>query len=523
MPVSRSPRTSGSLNPSPRPGTRGPSLDLSAGKLTVVKKLPGQVEELRALVQEGLVLVAGDADYEAERGKSWNLDCEGSPAAVVMAGSESDVVAVVNYARDHACTLCIAGGRFSRFSFLDHSLVLDLSKLCLVQVSAVSQIAIVQAGARMHHIDSACEASGLAMVLGHNSNIGIGGLALGGGVGWLSRLHGLTADSLLSARIVLATGQVVDVSNDKNSDLFWALRGGGGNFGVVVEFSFQVYPVGSQGQVVTYNVEYHKQEYKTLKKLMTPFGRCIDPVKAAIIHRNFQQNAHYSKATSAAFMFLGRSACVRLFYIHGETVESGKEVMNDVKRLTGGKKGKVKTVSYHSEVQKNKTFNNPPDFYYETSAMLFTLPDDAIKMLYEQAQSAPNENCTIVLYQMGGKLSEYEPNACPFWQRKIAYWVFMLAQFKPNEDSSKSRSLAQQWTRQTRDLLNPWVLSTYNVLDRSVESKYGPTDADQMDLQKITRLYGVNLSRLVSIKRIHDPTNLFRNNNNIDPVSVDRK
>ena len=204
------------------------------------------VDQLRADLG-GAMLLPGDADYEEAR-QIWNAMIDRRPALIARCQDTADVACVVNFAREHSLLLAIRGGghHIAGNAICDGGVVIDLSQMRGVEVDVATQRANVEGGATLADVDAATQAHGLAVPLGINSTTGVAGLTLGGGFGWLSRKYGMTVDNLESAEVVLADGRVLQVSATEHADLFWAIRGGGGNFGVVTRFTFQLHAVGPE-------------------------------------------------------------------------------------------------------------------------------------------------------------------------------------------------------------------------------------------------------------------------------------
>ncbi|HEY3046386.1 MAG TPA: FAD-binding oxidoreductase, partial [Polaromonas sp.] len=195
----------------------------------------------------GPMLQAGDDGYDTAR-SIWNAMIDRRPALIVRAAGVADVMASVNFARKHELLLAVRGGghNIAGNAVCDGGLMLDLSLMKSVQIAPTARRAYVEAGATLRDFDHEAQAFGLATPIGVNSTTGVAGLTLGGGFGWLSRLYGLSVDNLVAAEIVTADGQLVRADADSHPDLFWAIRGGGGNFGVVTMFEFALHPVGPQ-------------------------------------------------------------------------------------------------------------------------------------------------------------------------------------------------------------------------------------------------------------------------------------
>ena len=205
------------------------------------------LNDIKSLKQrlDGTVILPGDSAYDEAR-SIWNGMIDRKPAIIVRCRTEADVMHAVNYARENQLVVAIRGGghNIAGHAVCDGGVMIDLSTMKEVRVDALTRRAFVQPGATLGDVDHATQAHGLATPTGINSTTGIAGLALGGGFGWLSRKLGLTSDNLVSARVVTADGKCLQVNTSSHADLFWALRGGGGNFGVVTQFEFALHPIG---------------------------------------------------------------------------------------------------------------------------------------------------------------------------------------------------------------------------------------------------------------------------------------
>lgn len=229
-------------------------------RLQKVSRLPGPVDELRKLLGDRLQ-TPGDPGYDSARGdpcapgvswdgefrQTWNLDDIGYPSAIATVQTVAEVQEVVGYASRHGgqgeVLLCVAAGRHSHQCMIDNTLVLDLQRLASVEVDAERKTAKVAGGAQQGALDLACEPYGLATTAGHNASTGCGGLILQGGHGFLERKFGMVVDNLIAVEVVLADGRLVEASDSENEGLFWAVRGGGGNFGVIVSFTLRLHEV----------------------------------------------------------------------------------------------------------------------------------------------------------------------------------------------------------------------------------------------------------------------------------------
>jgi FAD/FMN-containing dehydrogenase len=206
----------------------------------------GELDGLRSGLR-GALFLPGDPGYDGAR-VIWNAMIDRRPAAIVRAAGAADVMRAVTFARQHGLLLAVRGGghNIAGNAVVDGGLMLDLSAMKSVRIDAEARTARVEPGVTLGELDREAQAFGLATPLGINSTTGVAGVTLGGGFGWISRRHGLTVDNLLSADVVTADGRLVRAGERENPDLYWAIRGGGGNFGVVTSFEYRLHPIGPQ-------------------------------------------------------------------------------------------------------------------------------------------------------------------------------------------------------------------------------------------------------------------------------------
>ncbi len=230
-----------------------------------------KIEELKGGFK-GEILLPSDGAYESAR-KIWNAMIDKRPAIIARCATTADVVRGVNFARDNGILLAVRGGghNIAGNALCDDGIVIDLSQMKAASVNPDTRRVIIEGGATLADLDAATQAHGLATPLGINSTTGVAGLTLGGGFGWLSRKYGMTVDNLESAEVVTAAGEVVQASATEHPDLFWALRGGGGNFGVVTRFEFRLHPVGPDllSGLIVYPISEAKSVLRQYREFIT--------------------------------------------------------------------------------------------------------------------------------------------------------------------------------------------------------------------------------------------------------------
>ena len=436
---------------------------------------------------EGDVLRAGDAGYDEAR-TIWNAMIDKRPALIARCRNATDVRAAVRFARDNGLLVSVRGGghNVAGNAICDDGLMIDLSLMKEVQIDKAAARVKVGGGATLGDLDRATYAEGLAVPAGIVSETGVGGLTLGGGVGWLVRKHGMTCDNLVSAEVVTADGRIVTASASENDDLFWGLRGGGGNFGVVTTFEFKAYPlttvVGGMilfprddaAEVYRFYRDFTKQAPLDLTAycacLCTPDGM---PVTAVI--------ACYSGDLAQAESVL---APLRSF---GNPVA---DMLQEMPRID------MQTMFDAGFPYGNRN--------YWKSAFVDEFTDDAIDIVVERANLNPSPLSALMIeYYYGGPSSEIGETETAFAHRAAQYDVGIVGQWVESSDDHKNMS----WVRETYDALAPFNNG------RIYANLMG---SDQMT-DELQSAFGPNYERLVALKRKYDPDNFFRLNQNIKP------
>ncbi len=458
----------------------------------------GTVERLRSKVRCEVVIPDHPA-YEEAR-KVWNGMVDRRPAVIVQCTSTPDVVEAVTFAREQDLIVSVRGGAHSTpgYSTCDDGIVIDLRRMNSVEVDPENRTARVQGGAIWGELDAATQEHGLAVTGGRVSDTGVAGLALGSGSGWLERMYGVTCESLLSAEVVTADGKVVTASEDTNPDLLWGLRGGGGNFGIVTEFEFRLHPVGPivMGGMLVYPRARARAVLRAYRDLI---ARSSDQVGggAALITAPPEEFVPEE---------LRGQPALGIVYCYVGPIEAGEEAIRSFREETSPALDMVQPIPY-AALQQMLDAGNPHGIHeYFKIDWLDDLPDEAIDVAVEQAESMPAPFGQIILAPMGGAVGRTNGDvALNIPDAKWAYFCLTMW-MDPAEDT---QNIA--WTRGFADAMAPFgigsaafpnFISTDEDLDR-LRSSYGPE----------------KYARLLEVKRKWDPDNVFRLNQNIEPAA----
>ena len=446
------------------------------------------VERLRARLR-GSVLLPDTDGYQAAR-RVWNGFVDKRPAAILLCTCIQDVVEAVGEARTSGLTVSVRGGGHSiaGASVCDGGLVIDLSGMKDIRVDPERRTARAEPGLKLGEFDAATQAHGLATTMGVNSDTGIAGLTLGGGVGQLGRKYGLACDNLLSAEIVLADGRVVTASASENPDLFWAIRGGGGNFGIVTAFEYRLHPLGPRilGGL-----------------LLHDFARAREVLR---FYRDFSGAAPDEVSTDAVFLttpegqrLLAISAC----YIG--SVEEGERALRPLRAFGPPVQDLIAPVAYTALQASADPLFVPGRRYYWKAQFLQQISDAAIDALTDGFALATSPLSIAVLQQVGGAISRVDEGATPYGNRNAAYDCFPAAIWEnPVEDE---RHIA--WAREFWAAMRPFGTGGVYVNNLGEEGE-----------ERVRAAYGTNYARLAALKAKYDPDNLFRLNQNIRPAGL---
>jgi len=459
------------------------------------------IEELRAAMV-GDVLVVGDDGYDDAR-RVWNADVDRRPPIIARCRSAADVSAAVRHAVEQGLELAVRGGAhsISGMSVVDDGLMIDLSLLNAVTVDPQARRARTGGGALLGDLIGAAQEHGLALPVGAISHTGVGGLTLGGGMGWLTRQHGLTIDSMVGAEVVLADGQVVRASAEEHPALFWALRGGGGNFGVVTEFEFALHPV---GPMIHFGMMFWglDQGAQALRGARDVVGSLPDGVNVILGALNappepFVPEQHRLQP--------GYAAVVAGF--HGE--QELQEVLERFRAAVPPLWEVATPMPYVALQQMLDEPNAWGQYYYDKGCYVEDLTDGVIEALLEHVPRKTSPQSVVLLYRLDGAYCDVSDDATAFsGGRSPRYSVFAIA-------SAPVPALLEAD--------RPWVRGLHDALVRHspVGDTYVNALAGNEGEARVRAAYGpVKYERLARIKREYDPGNVFRRNANITPAAA---
>ena len=431
----------------------------------------------------GQVLTPGNEDYERSR-RVFNAMIDRYPAVIVRCVDMTDVVHGIEFAGQHGLPVSVKGGGHSvaGSAVADAGLTLDMTAMTRIVVDPAKQVAVAEPGLTLAQFDAATAVHGLATTLGAVSMTGIAGLTLGGGLGWLNGHYGLACDNLLAVNIVTADGQLRTASAQQHEDLFWAVRGGGGNFGVVVSFTYRLHPVTTVlAGGITYptNVaqaalsRYHELAVTSPDELSTGASVKLDEAGDPVV--------------SVTVCWSGSS-------------EEAEAAVRPFRELGAPVSDEVRPVPYVALQQAGDgTFPAGRQHYWKSS-FLRQLPAEAIETVLRHTAQAPSPHTTVGFQQMTGVASRVDPAATAFAHRAEQYDFLILSQWDDPADSPANIA----WTRSLFEAMQPFLEPSVYMNNLGDE---GPI--------RVKAAYGTNYDRLAQVKATYDPDNLFRFNPNI--------
>jgi FAD/FMN-containing dehydrogenase len=452
------------------------------------------VDELRGSFR-GEVVSPTDAGYDEHR-KVWNGSIDRRPALIARCAGVADVRAAVNFGREHGLLVAVRGGghSFPGLSVCDGGLLIDLGLMKGVRVDPDAGTARAQAGVLLGELDRETQAFGLAVPAGIVSHTGVAGLTLGGGTGWIQRKHGLTIDQLVSVDLVTADGEFVKASEDEHADLFWGIRGGGGNFGIVTDFEFRLNRLGPQ--VFAGPVFWAMEDAPELLRFYRDWiADCPDELMTIVVQRK-------APALPVVPPELVGKHVVLVAACYAGPVEDGERVLRPLKQFGSP----VLDLCMPKPFVAHQKLLDPGFrhgcWYYVRSCDVAELSDDIIDIMVEHGRGISSPITSVALWQMGGAVARVGPNETAFGGRDVGF-TFNI---NGNSETGDGFEAERQWARDYWSALEPYHTSVYvNFLMEEGE-------------ERVRQAYGAEkFDRLKALKRTYDPTNFFRLNQNITP------
>ncbi|WP_405056639.1 FAD-binding oxidoreductase [Kribbella sp. NBC_01505] len=458
----------------------------------------GGIDELRIAI-DGVVVGPEDAAYDEAR-RVWNADIDRRPALVAQCVSDSDVQAAVLFGVRNGLEISIRGGAHSMSgaAVVDDGLMIDVSAMNAITVDPQAKRALVGGGALLSQLDAATAEYGLAAPAGMISHTGVAGLTLGGGMGYLTRQFGLSLDNVLSVRIVTADGRILRAAADENPELYWAVRGGGGNFGVVTEFKFQLHEVTPivQYGLLWWDLDQGAEVLRFARELVPSLPRDVTVIIGVL-------NAPPAPFVPAEHQLKNGYALVVVGFGGQEQFD---EIVGRV-RTTLPPTVEFTTPMPFVEVQKSIDEGNAWGFYcYDKGTYVETLTDEAIDVITEHAARKVSPLSNILFYRLDGAYSEIGDDDTAFGGgRSPRYAVFMVAIAPTAEGLSPERA----WVRAFWEAFQPYTLGNGSYINAMAE----------FDTDRVRASYGdKKYARLQQIKATYDPGNVFHRNMNIKPA-----
>lgn len=454
------------------------------------------VDRFKAVLR-GELIQPNDEGYDDAR-KVYNGMIDRRPRLIARCTDVADVITSVKFARENEMLVAVRGGGHNGagLGICDDGLVIDLSRMQGIRVEPATRTVRVEGGCTWGDVDHATHAFGMATPAGMISTTGVGGLTLGGGIGHLTRKYGLTIDNLLAADMVLADGSFVTVNDEENEDLFWAIRGGGGNFGIVTSFLFRLHPVYKEyAGPMLWELDQAPELMKWYREFITQAPKEISGFFAFLVVPHgppFPEHLH------------GKTVC-GIVWCYCGLMEKAEEAFKPIRSFLLPALDLVGPIS-HPELQTMFDALYPPGLQWYWRADFFNeLSDDAIAQHMKYASKVPSMHSTMHLYPINGAAHRVDDNDTA-WSYRDATWAQVIVGVDPDPVNNE---LIIAWTKEYWEALHPYSVGGAYVNFMMIEGE-----------DRIKATYRDNYKRLVAVKNKYDPTNLFRVNQNIKP-SVD--
>jgi FAD/FMN-containing dehydrogenase len=436
----------------------------------------------------GQIILPGDVDYEQAR-QIWNASIDKHPGMIARCLGTADIMRAVTFARENDLLVSVRGGghNVAGRALCDDGLVIDLSLMKGIHVDLKQRTAWVQAGATLGDMDRETALYGLAVPSGVISRTGIAGLTLGGGVGWLVRKYGLSCDNLLACEVVTAEGELVTANDESHADLFWGLRGGGGNFGIVSAFLFRAHPVSTVlGGLILY-----------------------PRAEATAVLRNYRNVVNAALEELTAYCALmstpeGEPATGIVACYCGDPAE-GEKVLAPLRNFGTPILDAIQPMPFTAmQTMLDGAFPDRSHNYWK-SAFLKELTDDVIDILVAHGNRMASPHSSIVLEFYGGAMGRIASDATAFAQRQAEYNIGIMSQWLDAKGGEKHMRLAR---------------AAYDALQPFATGRYLPNFVSEENPDQIRAAFGNNYERLAALKAKYDPANFFSLNQNVKPGSI---
>ena len=447
------------------------------------------------LTLEGEIVGREHPAYDEHR-QIWNASIQRHPSAIVRCASRADVIASVKFARDRDLPVAVRSGghSFPGLSIADDAFVIDTGLMKGIGVDPEARTARVQAGVLLGELDRATQEFGLAAPSGIVTHTGVAGLTLGGGIGWIMRKHGLSVDRLHSMDVVTADGEFVTASEDENPDLFWGLKGGGGNFGIVTEFEFELVPLGPTvlaGPII-WPME---RSAEVLRFYRDWIADAPDEIMTLVVHRKapphpiIPEELHGNPVVMVIPCWIG-------------DLEEGERFIQPLRNFSPVADACTTKPFLDHQAMLDPSFP-PGRWYYVRSCDVAELTDEVIEITSEHSLRISSPLTSFPIWQMGGAVSRVDDGAAAFNGRHTGFTYNILSCTEGPDGFDEER----EWVRNFWAALEPWHTTVYvNFLmeegEERIRSAYGDEKWD----------------RLKALKRKYDPDNFFRLNQNISPA-----
>ena len=459
-----------------------------------------EIDAFRTALRDG-VITPGQSGFTDK--PIFNAMHQRRPALIARCAGTADVVAAVKFARQHGLLVAVRGGGHSvaGHSSCDGGLVIDLTRMRGVDVDPDAGTARVQGGALWADVDRESQPYGLVVPGGVVSETGVAGLTLGGGEGWVRRKYGLTIDSLLSARVVCADGSVRTASATSEPELFWALRGGGGNFGIVTSFEFRTHPL---GPIVAFAGVFYAvaDAARVLPRWRDYCLTAPDEVTSIAVAMSFPAVPHLPPP-------IHNQACLVVGGVYAGAVDDGMRVMQPLRQL-GTPLADISQPMPYTVVQTafDGFFPMGKLQSYWKAQHLPTLSDEAIAVIARRANQRPSPVTLVATFQMGGAINRVGPTETAYTERSAAW----MSSIDGNWENPSDNAANIAWVRESFQEISPY--------SNGVTYTSFTGQADETVSALAAHAYGANMERLQRIKAIYDPDNFFRLNPNVVPAPV---